>query len=869
MMIEKINLLKTQTDSEKVKSICEEAIIALSSTIYNNVTSDAKFEIEKVTIENLFEELSTIENKEVNNWVENQKRLYTLKNLGVRESINSLSSNQGNEHLRDILDDYKDYLDNGVSEVLLYEQFTTALQTFSYFPQVGNAIKSIEDRVKSYKSDVDISKIIETMKTTRSSYLVPLIEDVVDNYLANKSEQTKSHLKETLIKFTYDPFVRDIVSLVSLDATELQLEYASGSCDIEKIYSPVMYIGENEAIFNVKGFFYIKKGNNINRLQEEDRTKLDKEYTLLCEVINDPNIVVNKEKITFYYQKNDKAVVSKDSVFLNESKLSYDQFSNAFKDSQWAGNAKARYYQIVELLRENFNNIAEIDFVKRVYLKENKDHAADIFKLRDNIFITTHDSKISKSTLYRNINPIQAKHLMMEHLRFDISKTFQSLLPDEERILSEINETKEAYNDYIAELEKRITEFRSNPYAKEVNEQVVEALHEELKEVKDEYKDYLHRVEAYIRPIENIDEEISITLDVHGKKYTIPIPDTAVSDIERRDKEGEEEAGTEVGSEDVEDKPAGEITFDDEETELLGDSPSIQDDEIDLGGDETEADADAEEAEAERDKKEQEKEAKDNKEEEDADEDEEDDEVEESSEGKDTSEYSEGNLEKEKFSGDKPKKRRVFLKKRKVTENLNEHHKTTKKGKIDFICKNDKKCKREDLEKMSAEAVDKKYAALEKKLGMRKNINENLMDELNKKKELLKQNTAKLQQWENKRQNSIHPFDPQKKVSDYVKQLKYYDNNIKEDIAKLEKQLGMRESFYEPPDGMPWSAGWDDIESDIKQYLLDGKKRGEIIKSGFEWYEISREDMRKLVDSIFIELARAGKVERRIGDPKL
>lgn len=658
-MIEKINLLKTKTNSEQVKALCESTINTLTSTIYNNVTPEAKYQIEKVTLEDLFEKLSKTKDKEAREWVKNQKRLYTLNNLGVRDSINALS-NQENKGISQILEKYKDYIDNDVSEVLLYEQFTTALQSFSYFPQVGNAIQDIKNRVENYKTDVDIVKILETMKTTKSNYLVPLIEDVVNNYLANKNEQTKSQLKETLIKFTYDPFVRDIVSLVSLDAKDLQLEYANGECDIEKIYSPVMYIGENEAIFNVKGSFYIKKGNNINKLKEEYKSKLDKEFVSLCETINDSNVYITDNNIKYYYGKNDKAVISPEEIIINNYKYSQEQFNNTFESTQWAGNQKSDFYRTIKTLNENFENIAEINFVKRVYLKENEDYSADVFKLRDNVFITITNPEMGKRTFYRNINPIQAKNIMMEHLRFDISKTFRSLLPDEDKIISSINETKKDYNEYIENLEQKINEFATSAYGKEINEQVVEALQDELKEVKEEYKDYLNRVESYTRPSADINENISVTIDVHGKKYTVPIPDEAVQDL--KDDEGKEEAGTEVGGEDVEDKPADAVTFDDEDTQLLGDAPSI-----DLGADEIEADADAEEAEIKRDKGEQEEEAEDYEEEEEADvDDEEDKKKKDEDEEEDVEESAEEPSVNQDLT-EKPKKRsrKVFLKKRK------------------------------------------------------------------------------------------------------------------------------------------------------------------------------------------------------------
>lgn len=594
-MIEKINQLKSKTNSDEVKNLCESAIAAISSTIYNGVTPEARFEIERVAITNLFEGLSKHDKVEgVKEWLDVQKRLFTIKNLGVREAVNSLNESK---ELKAVIEQFKDALDKGVHESRLYEQFITALSPFGYFPTVGNAIKAVKDRVELYKNDVDIIKILETMKESRSNYLVPLIADVVDNYLSNKNMQTRHQLSETLMKFTYDPFVRDIASIITMDATDLQLEYANAQCDIQKVYSPVLYIGENEAVFAVNKVYYVKKGNVVNRLSNVDVMKLDEEFKTLCEALSQPNIVVEREGVSVYLGK-DKAFITDNGVMVNDKPMTNEEFQNAASISSWAGNTG--FYQLVEFLRSNFNEIAEIDFVKRVFLKEDANHSADVFKLRDNVFITTHSPELGKSTFYRNVNPMQARGIMMEHLRYDVTSLYGGLLPDEEKINEQIKETKEEYNNYIAELTQKINDFRSNPYKRDVTEKVVEALEEELKSVKDEYKDYLNRIEKYFRA-EGINEEISIDINVDGKKYTVPIPQE-VNGAKPKGDEETEKTGTEVGAEHLPDQPASAVTFDQDQTELIGDTPTIPEDEIDLGSGETEEEAE----EAEKEKEEEE-----------------------------------------------------------------------------------------------------------------------------------------------------------------------------------------------------------------------------------------------------------------------
>jgi hypothetical protein len=605
-MITKINQLKETTQVQEVKALCESTISAISSAIYNGVTPDAQLEIERVALTNLFEGLTKYtSDKEIAKWLVNQKRVYALKHLGVRKAVNTLMEKEAKLDitLQMVLEDFRDKLET-TPEVLLYEAFISAMSGFSQLRAVDTELSALASQVKQYKNDIDITKIIEVMKETRSNYLIPLIEDVVDNYLSDKTEQSKSSLKETLIKFSYDPFVHDILNALMLDATQLQLEYSNAECDIEdKLFSPILYLGENEALFNVHGTYYVKKNNYVNKLKKEDVGRLDEAFTTLCDTINLPNIEVSRKDIKVYIG-DDNAVLTENETYVNGGIFTVNQINESAAIAEWGGNTQ--FYKTLAVLRENFDEIAELDFVKRVYLKENTNYAADVFKLRDNIFITTFDPINNKSTFYRNINPIQAEKIMMEHMRFDVSKTFAEILPNKERILSEIDSTKREYTDYIHVLEGKIEQF-SNETGKAATE-VVNALVEELNDIKNDYKNYLNKVESFTDVSENLN--ITVQDDSSGKSYTVVVPTGAMAAKgEEGGAEGDsnvegDDFGTEVGMANMTAPgsaggASSAVTFDDDDSEMLSDEPSEDGDKVDLGADDLEAYADKVDAEAE------------------------------------------------------------------------------------------------------------------------------------------------------------------------------------------------------------------------------------------------------------------------------
>jgi hypothetical protein len=620
-MIAKINQLKSQIEIAEVKTLCESTLSAISSAIYNGVTTNAKLEIERIALENLFIGLAKFPNdKIVSEWLSNQKRIYSVKNLGVRKAVDTLIEKESkyDDALAIILEDFRSKLDGDIPEVLLYEGFISAMSGYTFLPAVTTELDAVVNRVKQYKNDVDISKIIEVMKGTRSNYLIPLIEDVVDKYLTNKTELTKHILKETLMKFSYDEFIRDIITIVSLDAAQLQLEYANAECDIDDdLFSPIMYLGENEILFNVKGTYYVKKGNNINKLKKDEVNNLNENFKNFCEILNFNGIEVSKRDIKVYVGE-DNAVLTETNTLVNGKPFNKNQLNESTTIAEWSG--KTDFFNIVNTLRENFNEIAEIDFAKRVYLKENENYAADIFKLRDNIFITTFDPINNKSTFYRNINPIQAEKIMMEHMRFDVSRTFEDILPNKEKILSEIDSTKQEYSNYISELENRIDKFDNSYRKDETVKSVIEALQEELDEVKNDYKNYLNEVEQYVSVVENLN--ITVQDDQSGKSYTVVVPTGAMAskgegggDVGSEGGKESDEFGTKVGMGSLPSGSGGDsgaasaVTFDDDKSELISDEPSDEKDKVDLGADELEAYADVVDAEKELEKPEGEEEA--------------------------------------------------------------------------------------------------------------------------------------------------------------------------------------------------------------------------------------------------------------------
>ena len=433
---------------------------------------------------------------------------------------NILKKEPKNESLRAFCEQYITALNRGKKDELLYESFISGVSNWNYLNAVDTELSALSDRISKYQQDIDLKKILETMKETGSYYIVPLIEGVVIDYMNNKSMQNKAILKQRLSAFEYDPFVRDIINIVQHDLSIASTVYLGESIELlnnrvhtENIYSPVLYIKENECVFNVKGIYYDRKGNTISKMTKSAVESLDESFHRLCDILNSDAVEINEaEDCIKVYDDNYKAVITDSRITLNGDPVNEDELANLASTSRLMNEHKERFFNAVKLINENYNKIAYIDFVKRVALNESDDRTVDVFRVKDNLFVTTCDRALGKTVFYRNINPIQCRTYINEHMQINAAKLFEDILPDQESIQKDIDDTKKQYEDYIADLEskkQKLVDMKDSADADTVKDidSAISLIDEELADIKDNYKTYQKQSDEFTGEIPADDTE--------------------------------------------------------------------------------------------------------------------------------------------------------------------------------------------------------------------------------------------------------------------------------------------------------------------------------------------------------------------------
>ena len=421
-------------------------------------------------------------------------------------TINKLMENKDckrNATLMEFCEGYKNSLVNGKSQYQLYEAFINGLSRWNFLNAVDTELSAMKDRVAKYKQEIDLTQILETMKVTTSYYIVPLIEEAVVNYMASKNPATLTQLKMSCDSFLYDPYVKDIMNIVNMDNSRM---YIGESIDRnpyvheEAVYSPIQYIKENETVFCVDGVYYDKKGDNITKLDKASVPNLKPEFRAVCEAVNNDYVTYDEARGAYkVYSKNtnDIAYVN-ESIIVNGEKVAPSTLTDIFIGSCYY-NGTTDFYKTIKVINEQFGIVAPIEFVKRVVLNEGN-KAVNIFKVKKNIGMSLVNED-GKSEFYRNINPIQCRNMINEHMEIRVDNLFEGVLPNQKKVEEDIEDTKKSYEDTLAALkEKResILGLKETAEDEEQIDDIIKSIDDEISRVESDYKEYQTQADDFL-----------------------------------------------------------------------------------------------------------------------------------------------------------------------------------------------------------------------------------------------------------------------------------------------------------------------------------------------------------------------------------
>lgn len=506
-----------------VRSYKQEEVAVPSHALNESSVSLSAEEQTKAELLNKMKEY--VDNKINENNTPKAKKSYKDINndIQLHEAIISLRHIE-NPNLQGMLDLYEQALNDGCREEMIYETFLQRLheaEELNYYCDLAKVEEDMRKRAMSHKTSIDLTRVLEWMTNDATwSYLVPVVEDVVVAYAENPNAINRSVLTNHLRMYDSCPYVRDIIGVANCDNSKEGLlvreseQFIKQRAHVEDVWSPIQYIKENECIFNVDDQFYVKKGHNLSKLNKDSMANLSESFLALAKIVNMPNVEISEAENVIRYNTEfgDTFEIHEGKVMIGDNMETPSTLKNLNEMHVRYPNCSDVNFLTGAFLCENFNNIAKVDFVKRVVMNESDDKTLDLFKVKKNIYVATHDNLNEEHTFYRNVKPMQVKNIINEHFGLEVSNLFEDLLPHQAKLSKGIKDIKNEYENKIQsllEMKSKLNATYENTTSSETAHILEQALSDIDKEINEAKKEYM-KFQKKARLVEGADPEETV-----------------------------------------------------------------------------------------------------------------------------------------------------------------------------------------------------------------------------------------------------------------------------------------------------------------------------------------------------------------------
>jgi hypothetical protein len=507
----RIEGLISSTSSEEAKNVCTEALKKCTEYSIFNISPEAVEQIEMKISEGLISDLENINDSDVVNFVTEITRITEMHNLGVKKSLKSIRESELAKHPTALYMLEKLSKVESLPEWLIVDHVLESLAPFSWDPTVKQAIDELTVNSKKYSEDIKIYKAVHEAKNNSSSaFLMTGIEKHINEYLNHRTPTNRVALIESLGKYLHDKAIRNLHNVVIESENSFQLKATGADVIVKKSYSPVI-ISENDEIFAVNGVAYVKNGNKMRPLTEDENAKLPSYFTFISSFLSQNNVEILENSIKVFSRDKKVELVEESeglAIFVNNKKVTKDEFHRVYLNSGVFRMEEREVISAVGQLVEHWDAIFELDFTKSIYPKGMPHRRADVFKLNENTFIFTADNLMNETRFYPNCNASQSRNLVMEFASYDLGLTFKELLSKEDKTIVDLQEKATECMDAINYLEERknILESITDVDVRESSEvkELIAAIQEEVDSVREEYYNAKNAINAFTHVTEGL-----------------------------------------------------------------------------------------------------------------------------------------------------------------------------------------------------------------------------------------------------------------------------------------------------------------------------------------------------------------------------
>jgi len=378
-------------------------------------------------------------------------------------------------------------------------------------------VKGVNEKLLKYTYDTDVKLFLETLDSEMKSY--PLVYELKDLYkrverdnqgmlyrqplqvileIINK-DNDDSRMESILNELRMYDWVPEIKRFVfNLTQSPMERQNMANSGKAEKVYTIVEKVGDGYMAFVADRWFLINE-KEIKQVLAEDYIEDDdkvREIRILEQCMKLSTI--ENDKISFKIDENVMVSLSTKndkSLFINEEKLDPETTLENVFNSPIIPYLKRDYFMLINTLKENLNNLVELDIALKVTNILNPYLETFAFNYKDKIYCYSKDIRTGSSFYqYESVNELIND--IKKDLDCDLTYFLENKLSKEMKQLKTLEDKEKSIELKIKDVKEAIDELKNEQALLESDKDLKltfdnllihkHNLHKELNKIKDE-----------------------------------------------------------------------------------------------------------------------------------------------------------------------------------------------------------------------------------------------------------------------------------------------------------------------------------------------------------------------------------------------
>jgi len=343
-------------------------------------------------------------------------------------------------------------------------------------------VKGVNEKLLKYTYDTDVKMFLEGLDSEMKSY--PLVYELKDLYkrverenqgmlyrqplqtileIINK-DNDDSRMESILNELRMYDWVPEIKRFVfNLTKSPLERQNMANSGKGEKIFTIVEKVENGYMAFLSDRWFLIDEKEVKQVLAEDYINDEDKirEIRILEQCMKLSSI--EDDKVTFKIDENVMVSLSTKndkSLFINEEKLDPETTLENVFNSPIIPYLKRDYFMLINTLKENLNNLVELDIALKVTNILNPYLESYVFNYKDKMYKYDKDIRTGSSFYaYESVNELVND--IKKDLDFDLTHFFENKLSKEMKQLKTLEDKEKSIELKIKDLNEAIDELKN------------------------------------------------------------------------------------------------------------------------------------------------------------------------------------------------------------------------------------------------------------------------------------------------------------------------------------------------------------------------------------------------------------------------